>query len=155
MSTADTALPPFDLPMSGGGRFRRSDLAGQRTVLYFYPKDNTSGCTLEGREFSLLLPQFAALGIRVLGVSPDSPDSHDQFIESCDLSVPLVSDEDRALCQALGVWVEKSMYGRTYMGVERSTFVVDGEGVVTHEWRGVKPSGHAAAVLAALSADPR
>jgi peroxiredoxin Q/BCP len=144
------ALPEFDLATGGGGRLRSADLAGRRTVLYFYPKDDTSGCTLEAREFTALLPEFEKRGVAVYGVSPDSGKSHDRFVAKCGIGFPLISDPDRALCEAFGVWVEKSMYGRKYMGVERSTFLVGADGRVEKAWRKVKPSGHAAEVLAAL-----
>lgn len=145
-----TTLPEFDLPTGGGGRVTRADLASGRTVLYLYPKDDTPGCTIEAHEFSALLPEFEARGVRVYGVSPDSAKSHDRFSAKCELSVPLIADADKVLIGALGSWVEKSMYGRTYMGVERSTFVIGPEGTVEREWRQVKARGHAAEVLAAL-----
>jgi peroxiredoxin Q/BCP len=148
MATRAT-LPDFDLELGGGGRLRRDDLLAHRTVLYFYPKDDTPGCTVEGREFSALLDDFRAAGIGVYGVSPDSAKSHDRFAAKCELDVPLVSDPDRVLIDALGLWVDKSLYGRTYQGVERSTFLVDGQGQVEREWRAVKAPGHAAAVLEA------
>jgi len=144
------ALPDFDLQTGGGGRLGSGDLRGRRTVLYFYPKDDTSGCTLEAREFTALLGEFAQRGVGVYGVSPDAPASHDRFATKCDIGFPLVSDPERALCQAMGVWVERSMYGRTYMGVERSTFVIGPDGRVEHAWRKVKVPGHAAAVLASV-----
>lgn len=143
------ALPDFDLQLGGGGRLRRDDLRGRRTVLYFYPKDDTPGCTIEGREFTALLDDFHAAGIEVYGVSPDSPKSHDRFAAKCDLGVQLISDPEHVLIGALGLWVDKSMYGRTYWGVERSTFLVDDRGVVEREWHAVKAGGHAAAVLEA------
>ncbi len=148
--TAATRLPDFDLGLSGGGRLTSADLRGSTTVLYFYPKDDTSGCTLEGREFTALTDGFRSRGVTVYGVSPDSPASHDKFIAKCELGIPLISDADRHLCEALGVWKEKSMYGKTYMGVERSTFVIGPDLEVVREWRKVKPAGHAADVLAAL-----
>jgi peroxiredoxin Q/BCP len=141
----------LDLPVSDGTRLTREALSGRRVVLYFYPKDDTPGCTLEGREFSALRAQFEAQGVAVYGVSPDSERSHERFITKCELGVPLVSDPDRILCEAYGVWKERRMYGRTYMGVERSTFLVE-DGEVVREWRGVKPAGHAAEVLAAVGA---
>ena len=147
---AGDTVPTFDLATSGGGRLRSADLGGRRTVLYFYPKDDTSGCTLEAREFTAALPDFAKRGVAVYGVSPDSEKSHDRFVAKCDIGFPLVSDPDRALCEAFGVWVEKSMYGRKYMGVERSTFLLGADGRVEKAWRKVRPSGHAAEVLAAL-----
>jgi thioredoxin-dependent peroxiredoxin len=144
-----TALPPFDLELGGGGRLRRDDLLGRRTVLYFYPKDDTPGCTIEGHEFTALLDDFRGAGVEVYGVSPDSARSHDRFAAKCELAVPLISDPDRVLIDSLGLWVEKSMYGRTYRGVQRSTFLIDGSGEVEREWRAVKAAGHAAAVLEA------
>ena len=147
---AGDTLPKFDLATSGGGRLSSSSLKGRRAVLYFYPKDDTTGCTLEAREFTKLLPQFARKDVAVYGVSPDSEKSHDRFTAKCDIGFPLISDPDKALCEAFGVWVEKSMYGRKYMGVERSTFLVGGDGRIEQAWRKVKPSGHAAEVLAAL-----
>jgi peroxiredoxin Q/BCP len=147
---AGDTLPDFDLATSGGGRLRASDLRGKRTVLYFYPKDDTTGCTTEAREFTAALPQFAKQGVQVVGVSPDSEKSHDRFVAKCSIGFPLISDPDRALCEAFGVWVSKSMYGRTYMGVERSTFLVGADGRVERAWRKVKASGHAKEVLGAL-----
>jgi thioredoxin-dependent peroxiredoxin len=142
-------LPDFDLELGGGRRLRRDDLLGRRTLLYFYPKDDTPGCTVEGREFTALIGDFRAAGIDVYGVSPDSVRSHDRFVAKCDLGVPLISDPDRVLIDALGLWVEKSRYGRTYRGVERSTFLVGATGDVEKEWRKVTAGGHAAAVLEA------
>ena len=142
-------LPDFDLELGGGRRLRRDDLLGRRTLLYFYPKDDTPGCTVEGREFTALLGDFRAVGIDVYGVSPDSVRSHDRFVARCDLGVPLISDPDRVLIDALGLWVEKSRYGRTYRGVERSTFLVGATGDVEKEWRAVTAGGHAAAMLEA------
>jgi len=142
-------LPDFDLELGGGRRLRRDDLLGRRTLLYFYPKDDTPGCTVEGREFTALLGDFRAAGIDVYGVSPDSVRSHDRFAAKCDLGIPLISDPDRVLIDALGLWVEKSRYGRTYRGVERSTFLVGATGDVEKEWRKVTAGGHAAAVLEA------
>jgi thioredoxin-dependent peroxiredoxin len=144
------ALPDFDLETGGGGRLSSDDLRGRRAVLYFYPKDDTSGCTLEAREFTALLGEFAERGVAVYGVSPDAPRSHDHFATKCDIGFPLVSDPEKALCQAMGVWVERSMYGRSYMGVERSTFVIGPDRRVEHAWRKVKVPGHAAAVLASV-----
>lgn len=142
-------LPDFDLELGGGRRLRRDDLLGRRTLLYFYPKDDTPGCTVEAREFTALLGDFRAAGIDVYGVSPDSVRSHDRFVARCDLGVPLISDPERVLIDALGLWVEKSRYGRTYRGVQRSTFLVGATGDVEKEWRAVTAGGHAAAVLEA------
>ena len=141
-------LPDFDLELSGGGRLRAADLRGRRGVLYFYPKDDTSGCTLEAREFTALGDDFSKAGVAVYGVSPDSAGSHDRFIAKCDLGIPLVADPDRVLIGAFDLWKEKSLYGRTYMGVERSTFLIGPDGTVEQEWRKVKVPGHAAEVLA-------
>ncbi len=145
------ALPGFDLETGGGGRLSSGDLQGRRSVLYFYPKDDTSGCTLEAREFTALLGEFAERGVAVYGVSPDPARSHDRFAAKCEIGFPLISDPERSLCEAMGVWVQKSMYGRSYMGVERSTFVIGPDGRVEREWRRVKVPGHAAAVLESVS----
>ncbi|MCW3798359.1 peroxiredoxin [Sphingomonas sp. BN140010] len=127
------------------------DLAapGAPTVLYFYPKDDTSGCTREAQDFTALASEFAAAGARVIGVSRDSDKSHAKFIAKYDLQVPLATD-DGALSEAFGTWVEKSMYGRKYMGMERSTFLIGADGVVLRAWRKVKVPGHAAEVLKAV-----
>jgi peroxiredoxin Q/BCP len=148
--SSTTALPDFDLALGGDARLRRDDLRGRRSVLYFYPKDDTPGCTLEGREFTALLDGFRAAGVGVYGVSPDSPRSHERFAAKCELGVSLVSDPDHVLIEALGLWVEKSMYGRTYKGVERSTFLIGENGEVEREWRAVKAAGHASEVLEAV-----
>ena len=145
------ALPQFDLAESGGGRLSNDRLQGRRTVLYFYPKDDTPGCTIEGSEFTELYPRFQAQGVDVFGVSPDSLRSHDRFIEKCSLGIPLVSDPDRTLIDPLGLWIEKHYMGRTYMGVERSTFLIGPDGTVEREWRNVKAPGHAAEVFEAVA----
>jgi len=118
-------------------------------VIYFYPKDDTSGCTREAQDFSALAGDFAAAGVALLGISKDSPKRHSNFIAKYDLKVPLASDEDGAACEAFGVWVEKSLYGRKYMGIERATFLFGKDGALVRAWRKVKVPGHAAAVLAA------
>jgi len=146
-----TRLPEFDLATSGEARLRNSDIEGGRTVLYFYPKDDTPGCTVEGLEFTRLRPEFEKQGIRVFGVSADSARSHEKFIAKCELGIPLISDPERVLIDGLGLWVEKRYMGRTYMGVERSTFLIGPDGTVEREWRQVKPAGHAAEVLDAAS----
>ena len=127
------------------------DLAapGQPLVLYFYPKDDTSGCTREAQDFTALADDFRAAGVRVVGVSRDPMKSHDKFIGKYTLAVPLASDEDGRISEAFGTWVEKSMYGRKYMGMERTTFLIAGDGRIVREWRKVKVNGHAAEVLAA------
>jgi len=142
--------PDFDLPADNGSNISLADLAGQKVVLYFYPKDDTSGCTKEACEFRDTLPRFESEGATVIGVSPDGVDSHRKFKEKYDLNFPLLADEDHSLAEAFGVWKEKSMYGRKYWGVERSTFLIDEEGIVQKAWRKVRPSGHAEAVAAEL-----
>ncbi|MFW2851896.1 peroxiredoxin [Sphingomonas sp. TX0543] len=119
-------------------------------VIYFYPKDDTSGCTREAQDFTALAADFAKEGVALLGISKDSPKQHAKFIAKYGLTVPLASDEDGAACEAFGVWVEKSMYGRKYMGIERATFLFGEDGKLVREWRKVKVPGHAAAVLAAV-----
>ena len=142
--------PAFDLPSDGDGTVDLASLKGKTVVLYFYPKDDTSGCTREAIDFSGLKPDFDAAGAVVLGVSPDPIKKHDKFKAKHDLSVTLLSDESTDMLQQWGVWKEKSMYGRKYMGVERSTFLIDGEGTVRQIWRKVKVPGHAEAVLEAV-----
>jgi peroxiredoxin Q/BCP len=143
------SAPDFDLPTDGGNRFRLSDHKGKRVIVYFYPKDDTSGCTKEAQEFTALAADFAAKGVTVVGISPDSPKSHDKFRAKYELAITLASDEDTAVATSYGVWVEKSMYGRKYMGIERSTFLIDADGKIAGVWSKVKVPGHAAAVLAA------
>ena len=142
--------PDFSLPGSDGSTQSLRNFAGSRLVLYFYPKDDTSGCTQEAIDFNRLRPAFTAKGTKILGVSPDSPKSHDKFKAKHGLSLDLVSDETKSMLEAYGVWVEKSMYGRKYMGVERSTFLIDASGIITKIWTKVKVAGHADEVLAAL-----
>lgn len=137
--------PPLSLPTDGGGHV---DLTGP-AVVYFYPKDDTPGCTNEGKDFSALIGDFAALGVAVVGVSRDGVKKHDRFKAKHDLKVILAADEDGVVTEAWGVWVEKQLYGRKYMGIERATFLIDGSGVVRRAWRNVRVSGHAAEVLAA------
>lgn len=127
-----------------------ADLAGKTVVLYFYPKDNTSGCTTQALDFTALADEFATAGAVVIGVSPDPVKAHDKFIAKHDLGVILASDEDKSILEAYEVWKEKSMYGRSYMGVERSTFLIDGSGKIARVWRKVKVKGHAQAVLEAV-----
>ncbi len=141
--------PDFSLPSDGGGTVSLKKLKGQNIVLYFYPKDDTSGCTKEAMEFNALRAKFAKAGTEIIGVSPDSTASHDKFKKKYDLAFPLISDEQKDMLGAYGVWVEKSMYGRKYMGVERTTFLIDGKGKIQEVWRKVKVPGHAEAVLKA------
>lgn len=143
--------PDFALPRDGGGELKLSDLRGRFVVLFFYPKDDTSGCTAEAIDFSALKPAFEKHGAVVLGMSPDSAKSHDKFKTKHALTIDLISDQDKETLQAYGVWVEKSMYGRKYMGVERSTYLIDADGRIAEIWRKVKVPGHAQAVLDALS----
>jgi peroxiredoxin len=142
--------PDFDLPADGGGRARLNDYAGRTVVLYFYPKDDTSGCTKEAADFTDQAQAFAAAGAIVIGVSKDSVASHDRFKAKYGLTPVLASDVDGAMIQSYGAWVQKSMYGRSYMGVDRSTFLIDGQGVIRHVWRKVKVPGHVAEVLKAV-----
>ncbi|MEM7440998.1 MAG: peroxiredoxin [Pseudomonadota bacterium] len=142
--------PTFNLPRDGGDTLSSADFAGKTLVLFFYPRDDTSGCTKESVGFSESLAEFEASGASVLGVSKDSVASHDKFVAKRDLTVPLLSDEHGTLCEDFGVWKEKSMYGKKFMGIERSTFVIDGDGVVRSTWRKVKVPGHVDAVLEAV-----
>jgi peroxiredoxin Q/BCP len=144
--------PEFALPTDGGGEIRLSKLRGRKVVLYFYPKDDTSGCTMEAKDFTRLAPEFRARGIAVVGVSPDSAASHQKFKDKYELDLVLGADDAKTVVQAYGVWGQKSMYGRTYMGVERTTFLIDATGHIARIWPKVKVSGHAEEVLAAASA---
>ena len=149
LATGDMA-PDFTLPRDGGGTVSLAEFRGSPVVLYFYPKDDTSGCTTEALAFTALADEFAKAGAKVIGLSPDPVKSHDKFVAKHGLSVILASDEEKAVLSAYGVWNEKSMYGRTYMGVERSTFLIDRDGRVAAVWRKVKVAGHAEAVLKAV-----
>jgi peroxiredoxin Q/BCP len=144
--------PAFTLPKDGGGELSLSGLTGKSIVLYFYPKDDTSGCTLEAQAFNERLGDFAKAGAVVIGVSPDSVASHDKFKKKYALGFDLASDEGKAMLEAYGVWAEKSMYGRKYMGVERTTYLIDKAGRVARIWNKVKVPGHADEVLAAARA---
>jgi peroxiredoxin Q/BCP len=145
-------VPEVTLPRDGGGTFSLADLRGRKVVLYFYPKDDTSGCTREAIDFSGAIADFDAAGATVVGVSKDSVKSHDKFRDKHGLKLILLSDEQGTVCERFGVWVEKSMYGRKYMGIERATFLVDGGGVLRQAWRNVKVPGHVDEVLAAARA---
>lgn len=144
--------PDFDLPGSSRVSYALKNYSGGPLILYFYPKDDTSGCTVEGLDFTALKAEFAAANAKVLGVSPDSAQSHDKFCKKHGLGIDLASDESKAMLEAYGVWVEKSMYGKKYMGVERTTFLVDKNGVIAKAWHKVKVRGHAAEVLEATKA---
>ena len=140
--------PDFELPTDDGERVKLSQLRGKPVVVYFYPKDDTSGCTVEAKDFSRLAPEFRKAGIEIIGVSPDSVESHHKFRNKHDLTIRLAADTDKVAAMAYGVWAQKSMYGRTYMGVERATFLIDKAGRLARSWRKVKVPDHAQAVLA-------
>lgn len=144
--------PDINLLSDEGEAVRLAALKGRAVVLYFYPKDDTSGCTAEAKDFSRLAADFTSAGATVIGVSPDGVASHKKFKDKHDLELTLAADEDKAAAGAYGVWVEKSMYGRKYMGVERSTFLIDAKGRIARVWRKVKVPGHAEEVLAAARA---
>jgi len=144
--------PDFELQDADEKSTRLSDLKGRPVVLYFYPKDDTSGCTAEAKDFTCLIDSFRRAGADVIGVSPDSAQSHRKFRDKYGLGVRLLADEARKAAQAYGVWVEKSMYGRKYMGIERSTFLIDEAGKVARSWRNVHVPGHAEEVLKAVKA---
>ncbi|MCB1508043.1 MAG: peroxiredoxin [Hyphomicrobiaceae bacterium] len=147
----DTA-PDFTLPTDGGGSLTLSSLRGKPVVVYFYPKDDTSGCTREALDFTALAGSFQQAGVAVIGISPDSVKKHDKFKAKHELDVILAADEEKTVVEAYGVWVEKSMYGRKYMGVERSTFLIAADGTIARAWRNVKVPGHAEEVLEAARA---
>ena len=150
MTIADGMTPPdFELPDGDGKTVKLSALRGRPVVIYFYPKDDTSGCTAEAKDFTCLAGEFRDAGAELLGISPDSPASHRKFKDKHGLDVRLLSDEARSTAEAYGVWVEKQMYGRHYMGVERSTFLIDQAGKIVRVWAKVRVKGHAEAVLAA------
>lgn len=150
--TVGDKIPDLKLAATGGREVALRALRGKPVVIYFYPKDNTPGCTQEGQDFRDLHDEFTKLGAEVMGISKDSVRSHENFAAKYEFSFPLLSDADEAACQAFDVIREKSMYGRKYMGVDRSTFLFDAKGVLAREWRSVKVKGHAAEVLAALKA---
>jgi len=141
--------PDFNLPATDGKVFSLADFKGKKVVIYFYPKDDTSGCTLEAHDSQKLLNDFSSAETSVVGVSPDSLKSHDKFCGKHNLTFPLLSDEEKVMLSAYGVWVEKSMYGRKYMGVERTTVLIDSQGTIARIWNKVKVPGHAEEVLAA------
>lgn len=149
---AGQKAPAFNLPTDGGGDVSLKDLAGKNVVLYFYPKDDTSGCTKEAIGFSESLKKFEKLGVTVLGISKDSLESHAKFRKKHKLKITLGSDPETKMANDWGVWGEKTLYGRKYMGMERATFLVDAKGVIKHAWRKVKVPGHVEAVLQAAEA---
>jgi peroxiredoxin Q/BCP len=142
-------VPDVTLEAMDGKRISPADFGGNKLVLYFYPKDDTSGCTREAQDFSALAEEFEKAGVWILGVSKDAAKAHAKFTEKYGLKVPLASDTDGSVCEAFGTWVEKSMYGRKYMGIDRATFLIDRDGVVKRVWRKVKVPGHAEEVLKA------
>jgi peroxiredoxin Q/BCP len=152
MAEEGKKAPDIKLPDQDGETFKLSGHKGQPIVVYFYPKDDTSGCTSEAKDFTEHLAQFDKAGVLVVGISPDSPAKHTKFRQKHDLGVRLLADEEKKAAEAYGVWVEKSMYGRKYMGVERSTFLIDAKGKVARAWRKVKVKGHVAEVLEAARA---
>ena len=152
MPDVQETAPDFTLPVTGGGDVTLSQLRGGAVVLFFYPRDDTSGCTKESIAFSGLVDAFAAAGAKVFGISKDSMASHDKFAAKHDLKVPLLSDEHGSVCEDFGAWTEKKMYGKTFMGIERSTFLIDAEGRIAKAWRKVKVPGHAEEVLEAVKA---
>lgn len=142
--------PDFTMPVTGGGEISLSDLRGKIVVLYFYPRDDTPGCTTEAIEFSADLPSFRQAGAEVYGISRDTLAKHDRFAAKHDLTVPLMADVDGAVTQAYDVWVEKNMYGKKMMGIERATFLIDAQGNIARIWRKVKVAGHVQEVLNAV-----
>ena len=149
MITQGEMAPDFTLPRDGGGSVTLSALRPGKVVLYFYPKDDTPGCTLEAQDFTARAADFAAAGATVIGISKDSIKAHDKFCKKHGLGITLVSDADSHTCEDYGVWLEKSMYGKTYMGIERTTVLIDGTGKVARVWNKVSVKGHADEVLAA------
>ena len=145
----DTA-PDFELESDSGEIIRLSTLKGKPVIVYFYPKDDTSGCTKQAIAFTEKSPEFAGLGVPIIGVSPDSAASHAKFKTKHKLNIQLAADTQKTACEAYGVWKEKSMYGRKYMGVERSTFLIDADGKIAHVWRKVRVPGHVDKVLEAV-----
>jgi peroxiredoxin Q/BCP len=147
MLSEGDAAPEFELESDGGGIIRLGDLKGKQVVIYFYPKDDTSGCTKEAIAFTEHSSEFSKLGVHIIGISPDTAASHDKFKAKYNLGVQLAADTEKVAVQAYGVWVSKSMYGRKYMGVERPTFLVDANGKIIRIWRKVKVPGHVEEVL--------
>lgn len=149
---AGSPAPDFNLPTDGGGSVSLAALKGKKAVLYFYPKADTPGCTKEAIDFSRLRPEFERENTAVIGVSADAAEAQDKFKAKHDLSIPLAADTERKVVDAYGVWVEKTMYGKTFMGIERATFLIGADGRIARVWRNVKVEGHAAEVLDAAKA---
>ncbi len=152
MPTAGTLAPDFTLPTDTGEQLTLSSLRGQPVVLYFYPKDDTSGCTAQACGFRDLMPRFEGVNAVVLGVSPDPVKSHQKFKAKYELPFTLIADTEKVACEAYGVWKEKSMYGRKYMGVDRTTFIIDANGQIAQVFEKVKTTGHAQLVMEAVAA---
>ena len=150
MAITPYPAPDVILPNETGDIIDIKDFRPNMVVLFFYPRDNTSGCTREAKDFTENIELFNNLNIKVFGISKDSITSHEKFVKKQNLTVPLLSDEAGSVCEDFGVWKEKSMYGKIYMGIERSTFIIDGSGSVTHEWRKVKVANHVEEVLEAI-----
>ncbi len=150
--TEGSKAPDIDLPTDNGGHFRLSDKKGEKILVYFYPKDDTSGCTKESCSFSENIKSFEKLGVAIVGISKCSVKKHDKFKAKYDLQFPLASDEAGDVCERYGVWIEKSMYGRKYMGIDRTTFLIDENGVIERIWPKVKVEGHTEEILEALKA---
>ena len=146
---AQDAAPAISLPRDGGEIVNLSDFSGKKVVLYFYPKDDTPGCTKEAIGFTDIIDDFAAADTVILGVSKDSVKKHDKFVAKHELKIALLSDEDGDVCERYGTWVEKSMYGKTYMGIERATYLIGADGKIAQVWRKVRVSGHVEEVLEA------
>jgi thioredoxin-dependent peroxiredoxin len=151
LNVGDVA-PQFDLPRDGGGTLSLAAFRGKPIVLYFYPQDDTTGCTTEAIGFSQLKPEFEKAGAAVIGLSPDTAKKHDKFKKKYDLTIDLVADEERKVIEAYHLWVEKTLYGRNYMGVERATFLIGKDGRIARIWRKVRVKGHAEEVLEAVRA---
>ncbi|MDP4034262.1 MAG: peroxiredoxin [Pseudorhodobacter sp.] len=151
-SEAQRPAPDFTLPRDGGGSVQLAALRPGKVVLYFYPRDDTPGCTLEAQDFTARAADFAALGATVIGISKDSVAAHDKFVKKHDLGIILASDTAGSTCEDYGTWVEKNMYGKTSMGIERATFLIDGRGNIARVWRKVSVKGHVDEVLAAVQA---
>jgi thioredoxin-dependent peroxiredoxin len=146
------AIPDVAVTLADGSVRQLGETGGKPIVIYFYPKDDTSGCTSEAKDFSTALGDFSAAGVEVLGISKDPPEKHRKFAAKHSLSVPLATDADERVCEAFGVWVEKSMYGKTYLGIERATFLFDAHGRLARVWRKVRVPGHVEQVLEAARA---
>ena len=152
MMDVGAKAPDVTLQMADGSNAPLADMLGRPMVIYFYPKDDTSGCTREAQDFTALADAYADAGAGILGISKDSPKAHAKFTDKYELKVPLATDADGSVCEAFGTWIEKSMYGRKYMGIDRATFLLDADGKVARVWRKVKVPGHAEEVLAAVVA---